>query len=85
MPTSYQSVLLQFLQAEEARLRDPTFAERCDAILAEFDQAAENGIQPNPWLIRAAQMLHNEWGAQIVRRHRLIAELDRWCVPTGKN
>jgi hypothetical protein len=85
MPTSYQLVLLRYLQAEEVRLRDPAFGERCDAILAEFDQAAENGVQPNPWLIRAAQMLHDELGAQITRRHRLMAELGRWVAPPGKN
>lgn len=85
MPTSYRVVLLRHLQAELDRLKDPALNERAQAIIDGFDQAIAAGVEPSPWLDHAAQKLQDELAATIAQRARLVAELDRWDEPTGKN
>jgi hypothetical protein len=85
MSVPYRAILLQHLQAELDRLNDPVLEERAQSILIGFAYAEMDGIEPDPWLTHAAQKLQEELAATMARRKRLVSELDRWCLPTGKN
>ena len=60
----YRRALLRHFRGELAQLKDPLLDERCEAILEGFDSAIATGIQPSPWLIRAADELYAELECQ---------------------
>jgi hypothetical protein len=66
-------------------MTDAIIPEYVKEILDAYDRAAAEGTEPHAWVDLAADELLAECQRISARRAQLIAELDRWTQPTGKN